>query len=145
MATLRLRELPSIRGLPVTRELLFDGLSIDGRIVEGRDVSHWRIGRRDVWAIRHPDLVDHVLHDGSDRYHKSIEYELLRAVVGLSLFTDEDDSWRRHRMLLNPVMAKRHVQGMCELMIDPINSPGFVSSYRRRTRQFDARRYDVAA
>ena len=51
-----------------------------------------------------------MLHEGADRYHKSIEYELLRTVLGLNLFTDEDESWRRHRMMLNPVMAKRHVR-----------------------------------
>ena len=28
------------------------------------------------------------LHEGADRYHKSIEYELLRSVLGLNLFTD---------------------------------------------------------
>ena len=68
--------------------------------------------------MRQPDYVDHVLHDGADRYHKSLEYELLRSVLGLNLFTDEDESWRRHRMMLNPVLAKRHVKGMCDLMID---------------------------
>ena len=25
-------------------------------------------------------------------------------------------------MMLNPVMAKRHVKGMCDLMIDPIEA-----------------------
>jgi cytochrome P450 len=74
------------------------------------------------FGISHPDYVDHVLHDGAAKYHKSIEYELLRAALGLSLFTDEDESWRRHRMMLNPVLAKRHVRGLCELMIDPIEA-----------------------
>jgi cytochrome P450 len=127
----QLRELPAISGIPVTRELLARGLRADGPIVrDPRDLSHWRLGRREVFVIRHPDLVDHVLHDAVDRYHKSLEYELLRSVLGLNLFTDEDESWRRHRMLLNPVMAKRHVAGMCELMIDPIAT--FVDELDRR-------------
>src|SRR4051794_3932350 len=81
-----------------------------------------RLGGRRVFFLRHPDHVDHVLHDGADRYHKSVEYELLRTVLGLNLFTDEGESWRRHRMLLNPMMAKRHVRGMVDLMIDPIDA-----------------------
>lgn len=119
------RATPTLNGLKVARELLFNGLSIEGDIVrgvEGTDIFRWRIGRRVVFAISHPDYVDHVLHEAADRYHKSIEYELLRAVLGLNLFTDEGESWRRHRMMLNPVMAKRHVKGMCELMIDPIEA-----------------------
>lgn len=114
---------PSLNGLRVAREMLFEGLSVDGNIVrgaEGSDIVRWRIGRRVVFALSNPDYVDHVLHENADGYHKSIEYELLRAVLGLNLFTDEDESWRRHRMMLNPVMAKRHVKGMCDLMIDPI-------------------------
>lgn len=114
---------PSLNGLRVAREMLFEGLSVDGNIVrgaEGSDIVRWRIGRRVVFALSNPDYVDHVLHENADGYHKSIEYELLRAVLGLNLFTDEDESWRRHRMMLNPVMAKRHVKGMCDLMIEPI-------------------------
>ncbi|HYH59086.1 MAG TPA: cytochrome P450 [Thermoleophilaceae bacterium] len=91
-----------------------------GRGVEGHDIATVRLGRRRVFVLRHPEFVDHVLHEAADRYHKSVEYELLRMVLGLNLFTDEDASWRRHRMLLNPVMAKRHVRGMVDLMIDPI-------------------------
>ncbi|MDQ3571340.1 MAG: cytochrome P450 [Actinomycetota bacterium] len=104
------------------------GLSIDGQIVQGAvdsDIVRWRVGRRLVFAISNPEYVDHVLHLNADGYHKSIEYELLRAVLGLNLFTDEDESWRRHRMMLNPVMSKRHVRGMVDLMIDPIED--FVS------------------
>jgi cytochrome P450 len=119
------RRTPSLNGLAVARELLLHGLSVQGEIVGSaaeEDIVRWRIGRRVSYSLRHPDYVDHVLHDGADRYHKSIEYELLRAVLGLNLFTDEDESWRRHRMLLNPVMAKRHVKGMCDLMIAPIDA-----------------------
>ena len=115
--------IPTVSGLAIARELLVKGLSVDGQIVdgvEGSDIFGWRIGRRRAVVIAHPDYVDHVLHEAADRYHKSIEYELLRSVLGLNLFTDEGESWRRHRMLLNPVMAKRHVNGMCGLMIDPI-------------------------
>ncbi len=117
------RKTPTMSGLRVAREVLWSGLSIDSELVRGatgHDIVSWRAGRRVAFGISHPDYVDHVLHEGADRYHKSIEYELLRAALGLNLFTDEDESWRRHRMMLNPVMAKRHLNGLCELMIDPI-------------------------
>ena len=106
-------------------EMITRGLSVEGMMVRGSgtaDIATTRLGRRRVYLLGHPDYVDHVLHDGADGYHKSIEYELLRAVLGLNLFTDEDESWRRHRMLLNPTMSKRHVRGMVDLMIDPIQA-----------------------
>ena len=119
------RRTPTINGFRVAQEMLLSGLSVDGQIMQGldgTDIVRWRTGRRLAFGIKHPDYVDHVLHEGAGRYHKSIEYEMLRAAVGLSLFTDEDESWRRHRMLINPVLAKRHLAGLCELMIDPIET-----------------------
>jgi cytochrome P450 len=133
------RKTPKLSGLEVAKETLFKGLFVeDGLIVrgfEGHDILSWRIGRRRMFSIRHPDYVDHVLHEGVDRYHKSIEYEVMRSVVGLNLFTDEGESWRRHRMMLNPIMAKRHVLGMGELMIDPIAT--FVDELDRRGDEFE--------
>jgi cytochrome P450 len=116
---------PSLDPLATSWDLLTRGLRVDGpmgRGMDGHDIATVRLGRRRMVVLRHPDLVDHVLHEAADRYHKSIEYELLRTVLGLNLFTDEGESWRRHRMMLNPVMAKRHVRGMVDLMIDPIEA-----------------------
>ena len=114
---------PRMSGVRVAGEMLVRGLARDGAIVRGvpgADISAFRFNRRTAFVLRHPDYVDHVLHEAAERYHKSIEYELLRAVVGLSLFTDEDESWRRHRRLLSPVLAKRHLVGLFDLMVDPI-------------------------
>lgn len=116
---------PSLDPLATSWDLLRRGLRVDGPMglgAEQHDIATVRLGRRRIFVLRHPDYVDHVLHDAADRYHKSVEYELLRMVLGLNLFTDEGDSWRRHRMLLNPMMAKRHVRGMVDLMIEPIAS-----------------------
>lgn len=123
-ATTQLRPTPTVSGLRIARETLRDGLSIDGALVRGREsnIVRFRFAGRETYVLKHPDYVDHVLHDGVERYRKSIEYELLRSVVGLSLFTDEGESWRRHRMLLNPLFAKRHLIGLCDLMIDPVEA-----------------------
>lgn len=129
---------PSLDPLSTSWDLLRHGLRVDGPItggLDGHDIVKVRLGRRRTFVLRNPDYVDHVLHDGADRYHKSVEYELLRMVLGLNLFTDEDESWRRHRMLLNPLMAKRHVRGMADLMIDPIAA--FVDDLERRPDEFE--------
>jgi cytochrome P450 len=116
---------PTISGVHAAHSMLVRGLHVKSPIIQGAsgsDIAKMRIGRRQSFTIKHPDYVDHVLHEAAGKYHKSIEYELLRAVLGLNLFTDEDESWRRHRMMLNPTMSKRHVRGMVDLMIDPIEA-----------------------
>ncbi len=111
--------------LAAIRETLRDGLSVDGAIVRGlpdSDIAQLGWGRRKAFTIKNADYVDHVMHGPVERYHKSIEYELMRSVIGVSLLTDEDQSWRTHRMMLNPVMAKRHLKVFSELMITPIEA-----------------------
>jgi cytochrome P450 len=123
---------PRINGLRVAHETFWHGLKTDGLLIRGTensDIATFSFNRRSVFVLKHPDYVDHVLHDGVERYHKSVEYELLRAVLGVSLFTDEDESWRRHRMLLNPVLAKRHLASLFELMLGPIQT--FVGALER--------------
>jgi cytochrome P450 len=114
-----------VSGVQVAFDTFRHGLRTDGPLVsgaEGTDIASFTFNRRTAYLLTHPDLVDHVLFDAVDHYHKSIEYELLRAAVGLSLFTDEDESWRRHRMLLNPVLAKRHLESLFELMVEPVEA-----------------------
>ncbi|MBL1076783.1 cytochrome P450 [Nocardia sp. 2] len=92
-----------------------------GRI-KGHDVLRFRAGTRRYVALGHPDHVDQVLHTGRLNFHKAFEYEILRALLGVSLFTDEDESWQRHRTMLNPMFARRHLNGLLELMAEPMRA-----------------------
>jgi cytochrome P450 len=86
----------------------------------GHDITRFRSGTRRFVSVTHPDYIDHVLYEGRLNYHKSMEYETLRALLGVNLFTDEDESWQWHRTLLNPMFAKRRLNGLVNLMIAPI-------------------------
>ncbi|MBF6547118.1 cytochrome P450 [Nocardia brasiliensis] len=111
--------------LTATIEALTIGLDYEGGMIgrtKGHDILRFRAGTRRFVAITHPDYVDHVLHAGRLKYHKSFEYEILRALLGVSLFTDEDESWQRHRTMLTPMFAKRHVHGLIDLMLEPIEA-----------------------
>ena len=90
--------------------------------IEGHDVARFSTATRHFVALCHPDDIDHVLHAGRLNYYKSYEYELLRAILGVSLFTDEEDSWQRYRTMLSPMFAKRHLNGLVDLMIEPIDA-----------------------
>jgi cytochrome P450 len=125
MSAVATRTTPRVNGLRVAHETFWHGLRTDGALISGTrdsDIAKFTFNRRTAFVLKHPDYVDHVLHEAVSKYHKSVEYELLRSVVGVSLFTDEDDSWRRHRMTLNPVLAKRHLTSLFELMLTPMET-----------------------
>lgn len=111
--------------LLMTREAITVGLDFRGGMMErikGHDIARFRMGTRRFVSLTNPDYVDHVLYAGRLRYHKSLEYETIRGLMGVSLFTDEGESWQAHRTTLNPMFARRHLNGLIDLMIEPIES-----------------------
>jgi cytochrome P450 len=103
--------------------------------IAGYDVARFSTATRHFVALCHPDDIDHVLHAGRLNYYKSYEYELLRAILGVSLFTDEEDSWQRYRTMLSPMFAKRHLNGLVDLMIEPIDA--LLTDYGQRGPLFE--------
>ena len=107
----------------MTREALTIGFDAgDGFLgrARGSDITRFRCAGRRFVSISHPDYVDHVLHQARLKYTKSNEYEPIRATAGINLLTDEGDSWAAHRGPLNPTFARRRLNDIVELMIDPI-------------------------
>jgi cytochrome P450 len=107
----------------MSREAITIGFDADGGFlsrVHGRDIARFRCAGRRFVSLTHPDYVDHVLHQARLKYVKSNEYEAIRAAAGINLLTDEGDSWADHRTTLNPTFARRHLNGIVDLMIDPI-------------------------
>ncbi|HET6735987.1 cytochrome P450 [Mycobacterium sp.] len=109
--------------LTMTREAITIGFDAEGGFLartRGHDITRFRCAGRRFVSISHPDYVDHVLHRARQRYVKSNEYEAIRAAAGINLLTDEGDSWAAHRTTLNPTFARRHLNEIVDLMIDPI-------------------------
>lgn len=107
----------------MTRGALVTGL--DHRMgwykqLAGFDISYFRSGTRRFVSLTHPDHIDYVLHQGRLNYQKSVDTEPVRAMLGLSLLTDEGQSWHWHRGVINPGLVKRRVNGLVELMTGPI-------------------------
>ncbi len=107
----------------MTAEVLRKGFGREDGMVarlEGHDFSRWRLGQRHWVSIQHPDDIDRILVTNRENYPKSADYEPLRGVLGLSLFTDDDPSWSRHRRMINPKFAKRHVDALLPLMLGTV-------------------------
>lgn len=116
---------PRLSTWRATSAALSDGLSLDAGIfgqLREHDFARARIGLRRFAWVKHPDLVDHVLHAGRSRYVKSAEYEPIRAAAGINLLTDEGDSWAHHRGAVNQMFARRHLDSLIHLMVDPVHA-----------------------
>lgn len=109
--------------LTMTREALQKGIGFQDGIyarLAGHDISRFQIGLRQFAAVTHPDYVERILYTHVDRYDKSADYEPLDGINGLSIFSDNGESWRRHRMMLNPMFARRHLNTVYDLMVEPV-------------------------
>jgi cytochrome P450 len=129
----------------MTREAITVGFDVgDGFLgrLRGSDISRFRCAGRRFVSISHPDYVDHVLHEARLKYVKSNEYEPIRTGAGINLFTDEGDSWAAHRGVLNPTFARRHLNGLVDLMIHPITD---AADALRTGTQFDMHQTMVEA
>ena len=107
----------------MTREAITIGFDAEGGFLaraRGHDITRFRCAGRRFISLTHPDYVDHVLHRARVKYVKSNEYEPIRAAAGVNLLTDEGDTWATHRTTLNPTFARRHLNEIVDLLIDPI-------------------------
>lgn len=91
--------------------------------------------------VRNPEYARHILVTNQDNYIKGVEYDLLAVGFGRGLVTNLDEgSWRKHRGLMQPVFAKRHVDGFAGQMTDAVAAAG-----DRWEREYDdGRPLDVA-
>lgn len=62
------------------------------------------------YVLSRPEHFAHVLVTGQDNYTKPFTYRPLRAFLGTGLLTSEGELWRRHRRLVQPVFARRHLE-----------------------------------
>lgn len=115
---------PSLR---MTRDAFRLGLEFDSGFIkqlEGHDIARFRLGARRFTSVSHPDYIDRVLHGAQPNYGRSFEYEVMKVAAGINLLTDEGDSWRRHRSMMTPMFAKRRIDGLIDLMTEPIAELG---------------------
>src|SRR5690606_31148145 len=66
---------------------------------------------RALYVLSRPEYAEHVLVANQANYVKAFTYRPLRAVLGDGLLTSEGETWRRHRRVVQPVFAQRHVVG----------------------------------
>ncbi|XRQ11195.1 cytochrome P450 [Actinomadura welshii] len=73
---------------------------------------------RALYVLSRPEHAEHVLVANQGNYVKAFTYRPLRAVLGDGLLTSEGDTWRRHRRVVQPVFAQRHVVGFAPQIVE---------------------------
>lgn len=69
--------------------------------------------------VRSPELARHVLVTNQHNYTKSPDYDMLAVAFGRGLVTDlNDELWQRNRRLVQPIFAKRNVDGFAPVMVE---------------------------
>ena len=69
---------------------------------------------RPLWLLSRPEHAEQVLVSHQQSYVKSHTYGPLRGFLGSGLLTSEGEVWRRHRQIVGPVFARRHLDGCVE-------------------------------
>lgn len=84
------------------------------------DVVRVQVGPITQHLIVRPEHIKHVLVDNAANYWKGIGMTKLKLSLGTGLFTNEGESWRRQRRLMQPPFTPRGVNQFGPTMIDAI-------------------------
>lgn len=85
------------------------------------DVSKFKILKRDVYLVNHPDLVRELLVQKIDNYTKrTVAFSIVKKVLGESTFTATGDVWKRKRKLVQPSFHKKRISNLGKIMTDAI-------------------------
>ena len=67
------------------------------------DIVKTKLGKNKAIFLFNPDYIKYVLATNNSNYHKSSNYKFLNEVLGQGLVSIEDETWRRHRQIIQPV------------------------------------------
>ncbi len=111
---------PGPRGTEVARLLLRlrrDPLRpLENLVDTYGDIVRFDITGRAFFVARGPEYAEQLLVSHASNYRKSIQYRLLAMALGEGLLTNEGESWKRQRRLVQPMFAKRHLSRFADHM-----------------------------
>tara|TARA_B110001452_G_C15235961_1_gene427917 strand:+ start:2252 stop:3613 length:1362 start_codon:yes stop_codon:yes gene_type:complete len=85
------------------------------------DVVRFKLLKRNVYLVNHPDLVRDMLTRNSKNYtKKTIGFKMVKVVLGESTFTAMGDEWRRKRLAVQPYFHRKKIANLATIMTDCI-------------------------
>lgn len=82
------------------------------------DVVRFRMGRRELFLLNHPDHFRHVLHDNPGNYAKGLGLSQARPLFGNGLLTNDGELWSTQRQRLQQAFQSDRTESYAESMVD---------------------------
>ncbi|MCB9675177.1 MAG: cytochrome P450 [Alphaproteobacteria bacterium] len=112
---------PGPKGLPVVGSpwmVGYDPLVSLPRIARSYgDLARFKVGRRRVYVVSRPDLIEEVWVRQRDKTRKDTVTRELSGVLGNGLLTSEGAHWKRQRRAIAPSFQPRHLAGYADAMV----------------------------
>jgi len=80
------------------------------------DIFTFRVAKRRLVFVNHPDYIKRILQDNHRNYRKSEAYRKLALLLGDGLFTSDGDYWRRQRRIIQPAFHRDQIMTYAEAM-----------------------------
>jgi enediyne biosynthesis protein E7 len=124
----------AVRGRPllgVLPDLLRDGPGLCVRAMNANpsSVARLQVGPASLYAVHHPDHVQHVMVENNRNYWKGPAFNRAAFFFGRGLVMNEGESWLHQRRLMSPAFSHARVQSLVPIMADVV---------RRKAEQWDA-------
>lgn len=84
---------------------------------QNQGVQKFRFGPLKMVNLSHPELIKYVMQKHNKKYHKGIEYDHLKPVLGNGLLNNEGESWFKQRRLAQPAFYKEKMLFFKEVML----------------------------
>ncbi len=85
------------------------------------DVVQFKLLKRNVYLVNHPDLIKDMLTRSSSNYtKKTVGFKMVKVVLGESTFTAMGDEWRRKRLSVQPYFQRKKIANLATIMTDCI-------------------------
>lgn len=82
------------------------------------DLCAFRLGRRSVYLVNHPDLIEQVLVTDASRYIKHFGARVYKPILGTGLVTSEGNFWLRQRRLSQPAFLRSRLNAYADPMVE---------------------------
>ena len=91
---------------------------LEKHLQEYGDIFTFRVAKRRLIFVNHPDYVKRILQDNHRNYKKSNAYRKLALLLGDGLFTSDGDYWRKQRRIIQPAFHRDQIMTYAEIMHD---------------------------
>ena len=82
-----------------------------------------RLKKRALFTVRDPALVREILGRRAEDFPKSqLMDDMLRVLIGYSIFVSNGEAWRRHRRLMDPALEGARVAGVFPMMVAAVDA-----------------------